>query len=38
VVWGSDSSVQEAVTQAGSTAAIVHHVAPHVTAIFCKRN
>ena len=38
VVWGSDSSVQDAMTQAGSTAAIVHHVAPHVTAIFCKRN
>ena len=37
VVFGSDSSVQDAVTQAGSTA-IVHHVGPHITAIFCKRN
>jgi hypothetical protein len=37
VVFGSDSSVQAAVTQAGSTA-IVHHVAPHITAIFCKRS
>jgi hypothetical protein len=37
VVFGSDTSVQDAVTQAGSTA-IVHHVAPHVTAIFCKRS
>jgi hypothetical protein len=37
VVWGNDSSVQDAVTQGGSTA-IVHHVAPHVTAIFCKRD
>lgn len=37
VVFGSDTSVQDAVTQAGSTA-IVHHVAPHITAIFCKRS
>jgi hypothetical protein len=37
VVFGGDHSVQDAVTQAGSTA-IVHHVAPHITAIFCKRN
>ncbi|SDH97108.1 hypothetical protein [Paraburkholderia phenazinium] len=37
VVFGSDTSVQNAVTQAGSTA-IVHHVGPHITAIFCKRN
>jgi hypothetical protein len=36
VVFGSDASVQDAVTRAGSTA-IVHHVAPHMTAIFCKR-
>jgi hypothetical protein len=37
VVWGSDEKVQTAVTAAGSTA-IVHRVAPHVTAIFCKRS
>ncbi|HWT39495.1 MAG TPA: hypothetical protein VN289_24645 [Paraburkholderia sp.] len=37
VVWGSDEKVQAAVSGAGSTA-IVHHVAPHVTAIFCKRS
>jgi hypothetical protein len=37
VVWGSDEKVQAAVSAAGSTA-IVHHVAPHVTAIFCKRS
>jgi hypothetical protein len=37
VVFGSDTSVQDAVTQAGSTA-IVHHVGPHITAIFCKRS
>jgi hypothetical protein len=37
VVFGGDVKVQEAVTQAGSTA-IVHHVGPHITAIFCKRN
>ena len=37
VVFGSDVSVQAAVTLAGSTA-IVHHVGPHVTAIFCKRD
>jgi hypothetical protein len=37
VVFGGDDSVQAAVAQAGSTA-IVHHVGPHITAIFCKRN
>ncbi|MGH8781982.1 hypothetical protein [Paraburkholderia sp.] len=37
VVFGGTEKVQAAVTQAGSTA-IVHHVAPFVTAIFCKRN
>ena len=37
VVFGSDADVQDAVTQAGSTA-IVHHVGPHITAILCKRN
>jgi hypothetical protein len=37
VVFGSDASVQDAVTQGGSTA-IVHHVGPHITAIFCKRD
>jgi hypothetical protein len=37
VVFGGDAAVQEAVTRAGSTA-IVHHVAPHITAIFCKRD
>jgi hypothetical protein len=37
VVFGSDTSVPKAVTEAGSTA-IVHHVGPHITAIFCKRN
>ena len=37
VVFGGDAKVQEAVTQGGS-AAIVHHVGPHITAIFCKRN
>jgi hypothetical protein len=37
VVFGSDANVQDAVTRGGSTA-IVHHVAPHVTAIFCKRD
>lgn len=37
VVFGSESRVQTALVQAGSTA-IVHHVAPLVTAIFCKRS
>jgi len=37
VVFGGTEKVQEAVQAAGSTA-IVHHVAPHVTAIFCKRS
>jgi hypothetical protein len=37
VVFGNDEKVQAAVTAAGSTA-IVHHVAPHITAIFCKRS
>ncbi|MFC0401509.1 hypothetical protein [Paraburkholderia rhizosphaerae] len=36
VVFGSVEKVQAAVTAAGS-AAIVHHVGPHITAIFCKR-
>ncbi|WP_094783285.1 hypothetical protein [Paraburkholderia ribeironis] len=37
VVFGSESKVQSAVAGSGSTA-IVHHVAPLVTAIFCKRS
>lgn len=37
VVFGGTEKVQTAVTQGGSTA-IVHHVAPFVTAIFCKRS
>jgi hypothetical protein len=37
VVFGSDEKVQAAVTAAGSNA-VVHHVAPHITAIFCKRS
>ena len=37
VVFGSEEKVQVALQSAGSTA-IVHHVAPHVTAIFCKRS
>ncbi|WGS52314.1 hypothetical protein LFL96_29390 [Paraburkholderia sp. D15] len=37
VVFGSESKVQSAVTAAGSTA-IVHRVAPLITAIFCKRS
>ncbi|WP_144109927.1 hypothetical protein [Paraburkholderia sp. BCC1886] len=36
VVFGSESKVRDAV--AGSGTAIVHHVAPFVTAIFCKRS
>ena len=37
VVIGSGSKVQNAIAAAGSTA-IVHRVAPFITAIFCKRN
>lgn len=37
VVFGGQAKVQDAVNEAGSTA-IVHHVAPLVTAIFCKRS
>jgi hypothetical protein len=37
VVFGGEDKVQAALQGAGSTA-IVHHVAPHVTAIFCKRS
>jgi hypothetical protein len=37
VVFGSTGKVQAAVTAAGSDA-IVHHVGPLVTAIFCKRS
>ncbi|MFM0642790.1 hypothetical protein PQR14_00550 [Paraburkholderia bryophila] len=37
VVFGSQSKVQSAITAAGSTA-IVHRVAPLITAIFCKRS
>jgi hypothetical protein len=37
VVFGSESKVRNAIDGAGSTA-IVHHVAPLVTAIFCKRS
>ncbi len=37
VVFGGDEKVQAAVSAAGSTA-IVHHVGPHITAIFCKRS
>jgi len=37
VVWGSDDAVEEKVRAAGSDAA-VHHVAPFITAIFCKRD
>jgi hypothetical protein len=36
VVFGNTEKVQTAVSAAGSNA-IVHHVAPHITAIFCKR-
>ena len=35
VVFGGTDKVRAAVTQAGSSA-IVHHVAPFITAIFCK--
>lgn len=37
VVFGGEAKVQTALTEAGSTA-IVHRVAPLVTAIFCKRS
>ncbi|CAB3729258.1 hypothetical protein [Paraburkholderia rhynchosiae] len=37
VVFGSESKVRNAVTAAGGTA-IVHRVAPLITAIFCKRS
>ncbi|HVE11369.1 MAG TPA: hypothetical protein VNE00_29205 [Paraburkholderia sp.] len=37
VVFGGTEKVQAAVTAAGSDA-IVHHVGPFVTAIFCKRS
>ncbi len=37
VVFGSESKVRDAVTAAGGTA-IVHRVAPLITAIFCKRS
>lgn len=37
VVFGSESKVRNAIAGSGSTA-IVHHVAPLVTAIFCKRS
>jgi len=36
VVFGAEEKVRAAITDAGSTA-IVHHVAPLITAIFCKR-
>ncbi|WP_429301858.1 hypothetical protein [Paraburkholderia sp. GAS199] len=37
VVFGGETKVQNAIADAGSTA-IVHRVAPLVTAIFCKRS
>ncbi|NML34629.1 hypothetical protein [Paraburkholderia antibiotica] len=37
VVFGSEDKVKSALKEAGSTA-IVHHVAPLITAIFCKRS
>ncbi len=37
VVFGSESKVRDAVTAAGGSA-IVHRVAPLITAIFCKRS
>lgn len=36
VVWGGDDEVLHKVREAGSDA-VVHHVAPFITAIFCKR-
>ncbi|SAK59268.1 hypothetical protein [Caballeronia ptereochthonis] len=35
VVWGGDVEVEQKVRDAGSDA-VVHHVAPFITAIFCK--
>ncbi|SAL17431.1 hypothetical protein AWB71_00723 [Caballeronia peredens] len=35
VVWGGDVEVEQKVREAGSDA-VVHHVAPFITAIFCK--
>ncbi|GGD55894.1 hypothetical protein [Caballeronia grimmiae] len=35
VVWGGDDEVEQRVREAGSDA-VVHHVAPFITAIFCK--
>jgi hypothetical protein len=35
VVWGGDEEVAQKVREAGSDA-VVHHVAPFITAIFCK--
>ncbi|NKJ48833.1 hypothetical protein CIC12_19225 [Burkholderia sp. SG-MS1] len=37
VVFGSEAKVRNALAGTGSTA-IVHHVAPLITAIFCKRS
>lgn len=37
VVWGSEDHVKAAVTAAHSPA-IVHRVAPHITALFCDRD
>jgi hypothetical protein len=37
VVFGAEEKVRGAIADAGSTA-IVHHVAPLITAIFCKRD
>ncbi|SAK75521.1 hypothetical protein AWB77_03450 [Caballeronia fortuita] len=36
VVWGGDVEVEQKVRAAGSDA-VVHHVAPFITAIFCKQ-
>ncbi|MDR5756382.1 hypothetical protein [Caballeronia sp. LZ035] len=36
VVWGGDEEVAQKVREAGSDA-VVHHVAPFITAIFCKQ-
>ena len=36
VVWGGDKEVEQQVRAAGSDAD-VHHVAPFITAIFCKQ-
>jgi hypothetical protein len=37
VVFGSEAKVRNAIAGTGSTA-IVHRVAPLITAIFCKRS